>query len=157
MGTIYELLGSLYGSNLGDYLFGFNCDTEAFDNPNLYNTIGTVTIGMAVAIAAVFYIAINSPRFNHKSHWFIFMAIAIVAGFGFGFWYTVSDFNNGLICDTLMYERDEEGNILADLILKQDCVMFGLANAIISALVYTIASIGLKYLPFCRNCKRVPF
>lgn len=152
---LYDLLSRLYCGELSDYLWGFDCTTQSFSNPEHHTFYGLWMLGTSIGFAAIYYLAINSPRFNHRFHWFLFMFLAIVTNFFIGFYFTNADMVSGLIPDCLMFQFDANGNVIADLILNQDCLMFGLSNAIFAALFYFIASIGLKYAS--RNCKVVPF
>lgn len=152
---LYDWLCSLYCGELRDYLWGFNCDSQSFDDPEHHTFFGLCMLLSSIGIAAIYYWAINSPRFNHRFHWFLFMILAFAVNFFIGFYFTNADMGSGLIPDCLMYEYDEEGNLIRDLIYQSDCLMFGLSNAIFAAVFYFIASIGLKYAS--RNCKVVPF
>ena len=148
---LYDILSWMYHADLSDYLWGYNCATNALTQPTLHDFYGICMLLSSIGIAAVYYLAINSPRFNHRSHWLLFMAIAVVANFVIGFYFTNEDLNNGSI-NQMMYSCD--GN-LTPQVLIEDCLMFGLSNAIFAAVFYFIASIGLKYAS--RNCKVVPF
>jgi len=152
---IYDLLSSLYCGELNDYLWGFNCQTQGFTDLEHHTFFGLVMVLSAIGIAAIYYLAINSPRFNHRIHWFLFMVLAFIANFLVGFWVTNADMNNGNIPQCLMYQYDADGNKVGDLIYQSDCLMFGLENAIFAAVFFFLASVGLKYAS--RNCKVVPF
>ncbi|MCR5455994.1 MAG: hypothetical protein K6F33_13495 [Bacteroidales bacterium] len=152
---IYDWLSALYAPELNDYLWGFNCNTQSFSNPEHHTFYGLWMLGSSIAIAAIYYLAINSPRFNHRFHWLLFMILTFAVNFFIGFYFTNADMNSGLIPDCLMYQYDAQGNVIGNLIYQTDCLMFGLSNAIFAAVFYFIASIGLKYAS--RNCKVVPF
>lgn len=148
---LYDILSWMYDSDLNDYLWGCDCATNnSLTAPEHHTFLGLLMLLSSVGIAAVYYLVINSPRFNHRSHWLLFMTIVVVTNFLIGFYFTNEDLNNGSIYQ-MMYSCD--GNVAQ--VVTQDCLMFGLSNAIFAAFFFFIASIGLKYAS--RNCKVVPF
>ncbi|KAA6303653.1 MAG: hypothetical protein EZS26_000204 [Candidatus Ordinivivax streblomastigis] len=154
LGTVYGYFEFLFGSFFAEYLWGYNCDTQAYDNPNLFNSIGLTTIAIALAIVLLYYYFLNHPRLNGAGHWFIFLLLASAINLLVAYFWTVSDYVSGNIQDCLQYTRDEAGNILAQLIYKTDCWKFGIANAWVSAIVFVIFSFMLKW--WSSNCKHSP-
>lgn len=152
---IYEWLSGMYSPDLNDYLWGFNCNTQGYTDPECHTFFGLLMVVTSIAVAAIYYFVINSPRFNHKWHWTLFMLLAFATNFVIGFYFTNADLNNGNIPDCLMFMRDADGNITSQLIYQSDCLMFGLENAIYAIVIYFLASVGFKFLS--RNCKYVPF
>ena len=152
---IYDWLNAMYSPDLSDYLWGFNCESQSFTDPESHSFYGLWIIITSIAIVAIYYLAINSPRFNHRIHWLLFLLLTFVTNFVIGFYFTNADMENGNIPDCLMYMRDADGNITSQLIYQSDCMMFGLSNAILALAVFFIASVVFKYLS--RNCKYVPF
>ena len=72
---------------------------------------------------------------------------------------TYDDLTNGNLntpqTSCLLNQYDSNGNIIGQFIEVQDCLMFGLSNAIFAAIFFFIVSIGMKF--GSRNCKYVPF
>lgn len=152
---IYSWFESLFGNELYNYLYGYNCDEQAFTDPDQFNLYGLWMLLVTLAVACIYYLALNHPRLNHLWHWLVAMFLAVVTNFFWAFLGTKSDFDNGLIPDCLMYEYNEDGEVAYQLIYLQDCVNFGASNAIITIVVFALVSCGLKYAS--RNCKCVPF
>ena len=155
MNHLYDLLSTMYHQDLFDYLDGYDCSTLGFTAHEHFTFYGCCMLGTALAIAAIFYLAINSPRFNHRSHWVLFMIVAFIVNFGIGFYFTNDDLGNGSINQMMYSCPDGDGNMPSQQVDTLDCALFGLSNAIFAAVFYFIASIGLKYAS--RNCKVVPF
>mgnify|MGYP002623989172 CR=1 FL=1 len=65
---IYDWLSVMYAPELGDYLWGFNCGTQQCTDPEHHTFYGLWMLGTSIAFAAIYYFAINSPRFNHRWH-----------------------------------------------------------------------------------------
>jgi uncharacterized membrane protein YbhN (UPF0104 family) len=167
LGNIYCWFESLFGQYLGEYLWGYNCQTGEYDGKNLFNSIGIITLGISlVFVLAYYYLPLflfNHPRSNRWWNWLIILLIAGVFNFFIAYGWTINDFLNGDISDCLMYTRDAEGNIISQLIHKKDCWLFGLSNFLISAGFFLIVSIIVKLVSIMfpalssRNCKYSPF
>ncbi len=159
LGKIYCLAESLFGQYLAEYLWGYNCQTEVYDGQNLFNTIGLITIGVAFLFALAYYYLplyfFNHPRSNRWWNWLI---ILILSGIAVFFITSVSIQNHvldGRIGDCLMYTRDEAGEIVAQLIYKSNCWMFGFINFIVFAVAFLVGSFAFKW--GSTNCKHSPF
>ena len=158
LGNIYCLFESLFGKNLGEYLWGYNCDTQVYDGNNLFNTIGLIAIVVSfVFVLAYYYLPVmlfNHPRSNRWWNWLIILLIAGGINFFIGYGWTINDFLNGNIGDCLMYTKDAQGNIISQLINKRDCWLFGLSNLFVSTIFFIGWTIILKW--GSRNCKHSP-
>jgi hypothetical protein len=153
-GTIYCWFESLFSQDMAEYLWGYNCTTQDYSNPNLFNQIGLTTLIVSLFFVWAYYYWINHPRFNGWKSWLLVLVTASVINLFIAYGWTASDFLSGTIGDCLMFTRDEEGNIIAQLIHESDCVMFGVANSIVSALFFTVFSFISKWKS--RNCKHSP-
>ena len=71
-----------------------------------------------------------------------------------GYQITVNMLLNGEIADTLMYARDEEGEILNHLITKTNCWGFATANMFVSMGIFIIISCLIKR--GSSNCRYSP-
>jgi hypothetical protein len=154
LGNIYCWFESLFGEHLAEYLWGYNCDAQTYDR-NLFNQTGLITGAVSLFCVVLYYYFINHPRFNRWWSWFIVLAVSSAAGLFIAYGRTVSDFRDGNIGDCLMYVRDEEGNITSHLIFESDCWMFGVTNAIVSAMFFVAFSFMFKW--WSSNCKHSPF
>lgn len=140
--TIYCWFQGLFGVDLADYLAGFDCETSTFIGIYRFNTIGFGTLIIVAALAAVYYYVINSPRFSQWYHWLIWGVLTGFANLLFGGLYTSYFYNEGLIPNCLNVE------II-------DCWMFGVANFIVSFVIYFVISLLIKWKSI--NCRRTPF
>jgi len=154
LGIIYGWFETIYGSNLSEYLWGYNCDTQTYENPNLFNSIGLITLAIALLVVLLYYYGFNHPRLNRAKHWFLFLGVAALINFLIAWQYLVSDFNVGKIQDCLIYVRDDSGDILAKLLYTDDFWKFGIVNAVVSAIAFTVFSFMFKW--GSRNCKHSP-
>lgn len=158
LGNIYSWFESFFGQNLAEYLWGYNCETQDYSGNNLFNSIGLITLGVSfLLVLAYYYLPIpmfNHPRFNKWWNWLIILLIAGSINFFIAYGWTVNDFLNGDIGDCLMYTRDEQGNVITQLIYEIDCVLFGLSNFFVSTMFFIGWSILLKW--GSRNCKHSP-
>jgi len=155
LGNIYCWFESLFGQYLGEYLWGYDCNTQTYDGKNLFNSIGLVTIAVSLALVLIYYYVINHTRFAQWWHWTIVFIISAMFNFLIAYWWTISDFMNGAIGDCLMYTRDDGGNIVSQLIYENDCWMFGLSNSFVSMMLFIVFSFMFKW--WSRNCKHSPF
>jgi len=157
-GEIYCWFESLFGQNLAEYLWGYNCETQGYDGKNLFYAIGLITFGLSLLFVLAYYYlplwGFNHPRTNRWWNWLIILIITGVINFIIGVSWTINDLLNGNIGDCLMYTRDADGNVVSQLIFKSDCWMFGVTNFIVSALFFIILSFILKWKS--RNCKYSP-
>lgn len=158
LGNIYCWFESLFGKNLGEYLWGYNCETQVYDGNNLFNAIGVIAILLSlIFVWAYYYLPLplfNHPRSNRWWNWLIILLIASGINFIIGYGWTIKDFLNGNIGDCLMYTKDAEGNIISQLINKRDCWLFGLSNFFVSAMFFIGWTLLLKW--GSRNCKHSP-
>lgn len=159
LGNIYCWFESLFGQNIGEYLWGYNCQTQDYSGNNLFNSIGLITIFISfLFVLAYYYLPLklfNHPRSNRWWNWLIVLTISGFIAFLIGYGWTIDDFLDGNIGDCLMYNRDEEGNIITQLIYGKDCWLFGLANILFATIFFIFFSFILKW--GSRNCKYSPF
>ncbi|MDR1403053.1 MAG: hypothetical protein LBJ60_05045 [Tannerellaceae bacterium] len=162
-GIIYCLFDSLFGQNLADYLWGYDCNMQSFSNTNVFNRIGLLTLLLSFVIVFSYYYLINHPRFNRWWSWLVMLGVTGATGLFLGYGWTVADFHKGLMGDCLLYLRDANGEITSSLIRESDCWMFGVVNGILSIgffILFSLAiNIGGRLIPrlASRNCKYSPF
>jgi len=154
LGTIYCWFESLFGQYLGEYLWGYDCNTQTYDGKNLFNSIGLVTIAVSLVLVLIYYYVINNTRFSQWWHWAIVLLVSSILNFFIAYGWTISDYQNGVIGDCLMYTRDDGGTILSQLIYGSDCWMFGLSNFFVSIMFFILFSFMFKW--WSRNCKHSP-
>jgi hypothetical protein len=155
LGNIYCWLESLFGQNLGEYLWGYDCNTQTYGGKNLFNTIGLITLAVSFLSVLAYYYFINHTRFAQWWHWLIVLIVSGVINFFIAYGIVINDFLNGSIGDCLMYIRDEEGNVVSQLIYESDSWAFGLSNFFVSTLFFIVFSFMFKW--WSSNCKHSPF
>jgi hypothetical protein len=158
LGNIYCWFESLFGQNLAEYLWGYNCDAQDYSGINLFNSIGLITIIFSLVFVLAYYylplILLNHPRCNRWWNWLIILLISsAICGF-IAYGWIINDLLNGTIGECLMYTKDNQGNILAQLINKSDCYLFGFTNFILSSIIFVLWSIIFKW--WSPNCKHSP-
>ena len=147
--NIYYLFVGLFGQHLSDYLWGYDCQTSGFGPNVVYLPIGLTMTAITIVSCVIFYFVINHPRFNKWWHWTIYLLfVALINWVIAGIWVKYH-LDNGLIPDCLRFTEGIE-NISA-----YHCWMFGLANGIISAVLFFLTSIVIKR--WSRNCRHTPF
>lgn len=152
LGNIYCWFETFFGLYLADHLWGY--DGTDFTKPNLYNSIGLVTVVISFFVMLFYYYILDHTRFNKWWSWIIMLLTNGLIGLFVGYAWTVTDYLNGNIADTLMYSRNEEGEIIANLITKSNCWGFGIANFFVATLFFILLSFCLKW--WSRNCKHSP-
>jgi hypothetical protein len=132
----------LFGTELANYISGWNPIEEIETIPFPINIIGSIAIIIAIFFALFYYYVLNHPRFNRWWSWLIVMAAVGLINLFIGYGMTMSDVVNGLV--------PFENNITGF-----NCWMFGVANFLMSSLFYFIISFIIKW--WSRNCKHSPF
>ena len=140
----YQL--NVYGQDLFYHLKGWDNGMQDFVAANnQFPTIWLVTFLSAVAMFVVFYYILNHPRFNKFWHWLIALAALAI---GIFFW------SRGLVLADItgasMHPVDPSLNISAD-----NAMMFGVYNAILSAIFFLFFSIIGRF--GSKNCKNTPW
>ncbi|MCB9018133.1 MAG: hypothetical protein H6544_05985 [Prevotellaceae bacterium] len=154
-GSIYCWFESLFGANIAEYLWGYNCGTQDYTNPNVFNKIGLLVLLISLVLSFVYYYVLNSAKWNRWWHWLIVMFVCGIVNFYVGVQSVLADFLDGNIGDCLMYTRDENSEIISQLINESDCWMFGVANMIVSMIFFFVLSFVIKWKS--TNCKHTPF
>ena len=155
IGRIYCFFESLFGQQLGEYLWGYNCETGDYTNPALFPRIVLWTLSISLVIGVPYYYIINSSRFHRWWSWLIMLFSNSLLCFFFAYWWIIEDFKNDLIGDCLLYQRDEDGTIIESYITDSSFWGFSLANAIISLFLFFMLSMLLKWGSV--NCRKSPF
>lgn len=155
IGRIYCFFESLFGQQLGEYLWGYNCETDDYTNPALFLRIALWTFLISFVISVLYYYVINSSRFHRWRSWLIMLFFNSMLCFFFAYWWITEDYKNDLIGDCLLYLRDESGNIVEHYITDSSFWGFSLANVIISLAIFFMLSMILKW--GSTNCRKSPF
>ena len=143
METIYRWLSSLFGSNLAEHLSGWSEVTGDYTEANLFFIIGMSSLIIAIVACVTYYYILNHPRWNRGFKWLIFLVIVLIVNF--------------LLAFGICYSDLLAGNISSDIsaISVAECLGFGLANIIVSIVIFVFCSLIIKW--GSRNCKFSPF
>lgn len=155
LGNLYCWFESLYGTNLSEHLWGWEDTTQAYTGPLIYNSIGFYTLLISAIFMILYYYVINHPRFCKWWHWGLVAILNSVVALFIGWYRTYSDYNNGVIADSLMYLRDENGEIIGYLIYPFECWGFGVANMIVAFIFFFLLSLLFHW--WSTNAKYAPF
>lgn len=150
LGNIYSLLDSFYGKPLSEYLWGYNCEAQDYSGDLIYNQIGIIAIIFAIIVPPLYYYVWNPVRKQQLKYWGL-MGLTAFVNLLIAYFMITSDFENGLIGDCLLY--DDKGTPIMGI---TNIVMFGLVNAIFTAVLFFFFSIlfykwgskTVKYYPF---------
>lgn len=146
-GSLYCVFEDFFGGDLADYMWG-QLATEQTEN--LFIGIGWCLLGITLAVAIVFYYAINKPSFGNIWAWLVTCIINGLINFGVGYYWVVSD-----LYANKMVENDPLTGQEVPLPIDQgDCLCFGAANAILSIVLFFIISMLIKNWS---NAKNAPF
>ena len=155
MGNLYCWFQSFYGANISEHLWGWQDATGAYTGPLAYNSIGLYTLIISAIFMVLYYYILNHPRFCKPWHWLIVAAINSTVALFLGYYQTFSDYNNGEIAESLMYEFDENGEILNELITTSNCWGFGVANMFVAFIFFFVLSLAFHW--WSSNAKYSPF
>lgn len=155
LGEIYCWFESFFGQYLAEYLWGYDCDSGSYVLQNTFNHIGLANIGVTLLLVTVYYYAINHPRFSTWKSWLFLLCLAAAIQLFIGYGWTANAYHNGKIGDCLMYSRDENGEIINQLINITDCWGFGVVNMFISIGFFVLFSFALKW--WSGHAKHSPF
>lgn len=141
MDRIYSFLSSLYGDELHDFLLGVN----GVNDTNLFNVMFVVLLIVSAGIIPGFYYKIwDRATWASMGKWLlVFFVNAILIFLMYVIW--VYCLNDMMV--------DEDGEALT--IGLTNIVGFGFASAILSSLVFFLASLGWKTQS--TNCPSTPF
>ncbi|MDD7317769.1 MAG: hypothetical protein SOZ80_07920 [Prevotella sp.] len=110
--------------------------SQAMCDENMYLAVALITSGVAWAVAAIYYYAINSVGFARWYHWLIFLGIAVLLA-------AITDF---VYPDSVFSEYDYE--------YTPQLIHFSLLNIIVEAVIFIVASYSMRW--WSSNCRHTP-
>ena len=140
MEKLYSIFKFLYGSSLHNYLGGYETATEDFTGSEQFLLYFLIAASVGLVLSALYYLVIKSVRFGTAVHW----TILLLATAGLSW----------LICTTMVAGDIDKGHTPENVHFA-NALMFGLANAIITALVFFASSLVLRY--FSKPLRYTPF
>lgn len=139
--NLYELFINAYGNELADHLYGAECDTgEIFGG--YYVVVGVLMIVVTLMLSAIFYYVYVKPSKKEWYHWTYWLLSCILLQFIIAFYLPWRDLTANLVCDSFMFQTE-------------DCVLFGIVNALLSGILFFIVSLIFKR--FSVNGNNTPF
>lgn len=146
MGYIYSWLSAIYGDGLDYFLWGYDCNAGSYKDGDIYTLIAVISIVIVISLIFMFYKVIDHPRTSQKWGWFLICgALVSTINLFVGALWTLSYLNDGQIPQC-------EGFYVTDF----NCWMFGVANAIVSFIIYFAMSALLKRW-ISKNNKHTPW
>lgn len=142
-GTIYCWFEQFFGLDLANYLWGL---TSSEVTTNQFIGIGLAMFGLTLLFVLAYYYFIAKPRWANIWGWLSFMAVNFVAQFIIGWQYVLAD---------LWSDKMIAANGVALPISESNCLCFGIANALLSLLVFFCFSLIVKW--WSTNASQVPF
>ena len=135
--TIYRWFSAFFRGDMADYLSGYVCPSEQSEGGYLANNqflmYGWIAVGIALAIAAVFYF-FNHPRFNKIWHWLLMLLLVGISNFGIAIARLWNEYYSVGTAECLIYGGN--GGINGNTVIG-----FALANFFVSACFFIIISI----------------
>ncbi len=141
MGTIYDLMLSLFGMDLAEHMWGWWEPDGNFTKQNLFNLVGIMLIGTSLFFVLSFYFVINHPRFNRWYHWILLAILTFFCNLFIGFSIPYADLVNQNISPDLTFTYT-------------NCLGFGLVNAFYSLILFIILSFIFRW--WSKNCSTCP-
>jgi len=131
-----DLFAPLYELITGQ---GADLSQLAYNN-GTYVPVGIIMLLISVIGMALYYYAINHPKFNRWYHWFFAVVVLCLINFGIAW----------AMADGLIYKEhgDTDGYLT-------EIVTFSIANAVWTFVFSFIFSLCMKWKSSC--CKRTPF
>lgn len=140
-GYIFGLFQNAYGIPLANFMF---------EDGRIYSQIGTAMLVISVAVGFGFYYLINHPALNSWKGWGLSLLVNAVACFVMAWLRVLSAYNAGVMVETDL----STGEAVPIDVSHFDLVSFGVAVAIVSAVVYTLLSFAIKHKSV--NCSYYP-
>lgn len=143
-----DLFGGIFG--LFQNIFGIPLSNFMYEDGRLYSQIGLAMLVISFIVCAIFYYVIDHPALNSWKGW----GLSLFANSAINFlmaWLRVQ----AVYASGAMVETDlSSGEVVPIDVSAFDFVNFGIAVAVVSAVLYVMASFLIK----CRsvNCSHYP-
>ncbi len=136
---------NFYGAELYEHLKGWDDNLMDY-NPdyNQFLSIFGSTLLIAVVLFVAYYYIINHPRFNRWWSWLIFISVAGLLAYGWGFNVVNVDILNRSIAPSLINH-----------IGATNAIMFGIYNMIFEVIVFLVFTLLFRH--WSKNCKHSPW
>lgn len=139
---VYGWFSGLYGNDMWNYVYGYDCLTMDYTNQKLSSMFGWALLGCIIATCVIYYYLINNPRFAKWWQWSLYNLILGIAESSWVYWWLNDDYEKGLIGDCLNVQSG-------------DCLGFGIANLLLWIIFFTVTSFIIKW--WSSSCKHTPF
>jgi hypothetical protein len=127
---------ALYEFTLGN---GFQYLNE-FEDFNVYNTVGLVTLLVALGLCAIYYLAVNrmTDKYDQVLHWAIVLGVVVVFSGIFAYWQARHNLMENIGADDYSVP-----------------ILFWVMNMIYALLYFVIGSVAFKKLS--KYATKIPF
>ena len=136
-GSMYSWLDGLYGLELANYLWGVS---SPLSQSNQFIIIGLFMMGISVLLCVLYYYVIDHPRMANWGGWSIYLVVNALINFLVGWQWVLDDYYG----NKMVAINPVDGGYVALNIYDADIFCFGVANAILSVLVFVIISLIIK-------------
>jgi hypothetical protein len=147
-GSIYCWLEDFFGLELASYLWG---ESATEQDSNMFIGIGMSMLFISLAVAVIYYYAIDHPRLHNWWGWLIFLGSNAVINFIVGWQWVLKDYYAG----KMVAISKTTGKVVDLPIDTSDIFAFGITNMINSIIAFFIISFIIKW--WSTNCPRAPF
>lgn len=137
LGIAVAVLFYVASTSIYEALFYSGDFSNAMYNSGAYGIVALVTLAMTWGGAAIYYYVINSVKFDRWWHWLATLAVVAL----------LTPLVCYLVTDGMLSFSDNEGYSTAGAQLQ-------LANVLISAVLFTVASFSLRW--WSSNCRHTP-
>lgn len=149
-GSLYSFFfENMYGVNLSDYIWGVLSPAQT---GNMYVLFGCIMLITTVVSAYVYYFVIDRFSLSHWWWWLFVMLIPAFINLFVGYKFLENDSNTGKMIDV-------NGNALSFASL--DFLSFGLANLLMSIIIFILLTCIFKFLfkytSIHSDCSQSPF
>ncbi len=143
-----ELFGGIFG--LFQNIYGIPLSNFMYEDGRLYSQIGLAMLIVSFVVCAVFYYVIDHPALNSWKGWGLSLLVSSAINFLVAWLRVQTVYASGAMVETDL----SSGETVPIDVSAFDFVNFGMAVAVVSAVLYVLVSFLLKHKSV--NCSHYP-